>query len=543
MRPLSITIILNGYVWVIASLWRIAVLALLASAAVFVVALAVTPYAGALVAAIFMFVFGAAAYQVRHSGTALHFPGVDRFFQRVPCYLSIQDRNLRIVRTNKLFRRHFGDRIGEHCYKVYKGTDEICDNCPVIKSFEDGLTHSTEETVVTKDGLKAHMIVYTTPVHDENGQISGVMEMSTDITRLKQLQEQIEEGQERFQNLFEGVPCYISIQDRDLNIIGHNNRFGAEFGESIGQRCYRVYKKRGSVCPDCPVAKTFEDGQVHSREETVVTRDGYTTHMLVHSSPIHNDKGERIAVMEMSTDITQVKLLQRELTHMGRTVAVMAHRIKNILMGLEGGIFVVNTGLEDDDRQTMLKGWTMIERNVGKVSSIVKDLLYCSKEREMNFEMIDPVHQIRHVYELFKDRAARENITLKLDIPENMPQGQFDPDALHSLLTNLVINGIEACANDATEGKTSHFMSISAAMEDNGDYIIEVADSGPGIPGQIGEAVFDDFYSTKGREGTGLGLLVANKVAEEHGGSITFISGEGIGTIFKARFPANRRLQ
>ena len=95
--------------------------------------------------------------------------------------------------------------------------------------------------------------------------------------------------------------------------------------------------------------------------------------MVVYSMPIYDDAGEIASVMEVFTDITEVKKLQRQLTLMGRAVAGMAHRIKNILMGLEGGIFVVNTGMESNDRAQVAEGCEMVERNVNTVSAIVKD--------------------------------------------------------------------------------------------------------------------------------------------------------------------------
>ncbi len=660
MRSISGRTIMRVYVWAIASLFRVAMVALATAALLTAVAYLIDiAYAG-LLAALLGFGYGAAAYQVRNTGMALDFPGVDRFFQRVPCYLSIQDKDLRIIRVNKLFRRHFGQRIGEFCYKVYKGSDEACPGCPVLKTFEDGQTHTAQESVVTKNGREVEIIVYTTPVTDEEGKVVGVMEMSTNITDVKQLQQEVEvkrreyqnlfdgvpcylstidrdfriirvneqfrkefggetgefcykavygrdsvcpdchiaqtfkdgkihsrektvtkadggkahlivyaspifdekgeltaamematditevktlqnklhETQERFRQLFEGVPCYISIQDRDLNIIDSNQRFKDHFGDRPGTACYEVYKKRGSACPDCPVMATFNDGLIHTREETAINGDGSSSDMLVQSSPIHDENGECVAVMEVSTDISRVKQLQRELTYMGQTVAVMAHRIKNILMGLEGGIFVVNTGFEDDDQETVVKGWEMIERNVSRVSAIVKDLLYCSKEREMSFEMLEPGSVLRNVHELFRDRAARDGVDLTLDAAENLPEGLFDRDALHSLVTNLVTNAIDACVNDSREDRAErHAVAITARLDDRENYRIAVADTGPGIPGHVGESVFDDFFSTKGREGTGLGLLVVNKVAEEHAGTITFESTEGKGTIFRATIP------
>lgn len=465
------------------------------------------------------------------------YPEVDAFFERVPCYISIQDRNFEIVKGNELFRRDFGERRGDKCYKVYKGSDEICPNCPVVKTFADGRTHHSEEVVVTRGGSHAHMIVYTTPIRDDSGEIVQVMEMSTNITEIKRLQAELQAREREYRDLFDQVPCYISIQDRDLKIKNANRLFEHEFGDCKGRYCYEVYKGRNTPCSNCPVEKSFEDGEIHCGEETLVGRDGAESQMIVYSSPIYEETGEILAVMEMATDITEVKDLQRELTFMGRTIAVMAHRIKNILMGLEGGIFVVNTGMEDDDREVIQKGWVMIERNVAKISRIVRDLLYCSKDREMTRENIDPAIIVGSVHDLFSGRALKEGLEFKLEMEKSLPVGEFDQDALHSMITNLVTNAFDACLTDPTEGKDHHWITIRSWWGDDEKYYFEVEDNGPGIPGCDDECVFEEFFSTKGREGTGLGLLVAHKVVEEHGGTITYKSTEGQGTIFRAVIP------
>lgn len=525
------------YTWIVSSLLRMAVTVGLLSALLVLMTMATSPLAAGITAGLIMLGLGVAAHRSRRSQATIDYPGIDHFFQAVPCYLSIQDSDLCIRRTNKFFRLDFGDRVGEKCYRVYKGLEEICPNCPVVRTFADGQMHTKEETVLTKDGKPAHMIVYTTPVKDERGKITGVMEMSTNITEVKRLQAEIDASRREYQDLFERVPCYISIQGPDFRIMRSNAQFKRDFGDHVGRYCYEVFKGRTTVCPDCHIRKTLEDGRIHFNETSVMRTDGTTANLIVYSSPIYDENGELRAVMEMSTDITEVKKLQAELIYMGKTIAVMAHRVKNILMGLEGGIYVVSTGMEEKDDALLQQGWSMVQRNVESVSRIVKDLLYSAKEREMNFELIDPAPVIRSVYELFEGRARQDGIALAIEMSSTLPRGRFDSEALHSLMTNLVTNAFQACVNDDSGKKDRHRIVIRARCDVNGKYVFEVEDNGQGIPGHLGESLFQDFFSTKGREGTGLGLLVAQRVSEQHGGGITFESKEGEGTVFRAVIP------
>jgi signal transduction histidine kinase len=216
----------------------------------------------------------------------------------------------------------------------------------------------------------------------------------------------------------------------------------------------------------------------------------------------------------------------------------MAHRVKNILMGLEGGIFVVNEALESGDQQGISDGWEMVERNVALVSRIVKDLLYCAKERTPEFQQdVCPEEIVLEVQQLFADRLANDNIELKADVGEPFHTGSFDADGLHNLLCNLVANAVDACRFDPSDDKDGHTITLSCRTNGDGSTVFQVTDDGPGISEDVNTRVFEDFFSTKGSEGTGIGLLVAQKVAEDHGGKVTFASNPGRGTTFTVTIP------
>ncbi|MFC1707728.1 PAS domain-containing protein [Planctomycetota bacterium] len=457
----------------------------------------------------------------------------------MPCYLSVQDRDLRIVEVNEPFRRDFGEAIGEHCYRAYKHRETPCPNCPVLKTLEDGQTHTSEETVVTKEGETAHVVVTATPLHDRRGQPVAAIEMSTNVTELKTLRDNLERTRSDYQRLFDIVPCYVSIQNRDYQILDANDLFRQDFGEGCGRHCYEAYKGRSSVCQNCPVEKTFADGQIHSSEETVVTRDGREAAMLVHSMPIRDDSGEISAVMEVSTNVTEMKRLQHQLAMMGLAVAGMAHRVKNVLMGLEGGIFVVNDGFETDDQKKVDQGWEMVQRNVKRVSRVVKDLLYCSKEREP--ELVDGVSPdaiVREVHDLYAERIRDEGVDLVLELGEPPGVGRFDAQGIHTVVANLVANALDACRfDDSAENKKHRIVLRCAHAPEARGSVIEVSDNGAGIPEEAREKVFKGFFSTKGTEGTGLGLLIVQRIVEENGGNVSFTSHAETGTTFRLVFP------
>jgi PAS domain S-box-containing protein len=455
----------------------------------------------------------------------------------MPCHLSVQDERLRIIDSNDLFRRDFGDREGEYCFKVYKGDDGPCPDCPILKTFQDGETHTHEETVITKDGSKQNVIVTSAPLLDDSGKVRAVVEMFTNVTELRQLQQALDRTQREYVRLFEQVPCHIAVVDRSFQVVRSNALYRRDFDETRGDHCYEICKSRSKPCSDCLVAETFNDGKPRSREENLMTRDGRRVNALVHTMPIYED-GEIVAVEEMFTDITEVKRLQKQLALMGRAVAGMAHRVKNILMGLEGGIFVVNTGMEENDREQTTEGWDMVQRNVKRVSTVVMELLYCAKDRQPSFQDdVCPQEILQEVCELYSSRFASDAIAFRLEKNESPHRDSLDPEGLHSLLSNLVGNAVDACRFDPDQDKASHTITMRCGLDEDGATVLEVGDDGAGIPEELSGKVFEDFFSTKGTEGTGLGLLVVQKVAEEHGGSVTYESAPGEGTLFRVTIP------
>ena len=112
--------------------------------------------------------------------------------------------------------------------------------------------------------------------------------------------------------LFDRVPVAICVIDRGFQVVEANARFTELYGEWIGHRCFEVYKDRKDRCVRCGAAKTFEDGKTRAREEEGVDRHGRPTHYLVDIVPVVRDDGSIPYIIEMSTDITQVKQLERE---------------------------------------------------------------------------------------------------------------------------------------------------------------------------------------------------------------------------------------
>jgi len=342
------------------------------------------------------------------------------------------------------------------------------------------------------------------------------------------------EGTGRFRNLFEIVPCYISIQDREFHVIEGNRRFQETFGRRIGDHCYEIYKKRTERCPSCPVALTFEDGKTHTSEEVLIDDEGHQVHVVVHTAPVRDTDGEIVAAMEVSDDITEMRALEDKLASLGRLVGGTAHSIKNILEGLRGGIYIGNLGFRDNNIEDIRTGWQMVERNVGRLSGMILDMLYCAKDRSPRHLPISLANVARELTETHPTRAAQHSIALESHLDGNLGI-VGEPKDIHSLLSNLLGNAIDACLSGQTEDR-AYRIALRLFSQD-GHAVIEVEDNGAGMDEETRAKLFTMFFSTKGTFGTGLGLLVAHKVVTEHGGSIAVRSQPGEGSVFTVRLP------
>jgi len=457
-----------------------------------------------------------------------------RYWEEMPCYLSVHDRDFRIIDGNRRFREDFGERLGQYCYKVYKGRDEVCPNCPVEATFADGRNHPSEQLLTTKDGQKVPVMVHTTPITDDSGEVVAVMEMHTDIGEVKRLQTLLQRSQERLAQLFEEVPCFITVQGPDRVIQHANRKFRETFGDPVGENCFKMYKHRDEQCLVCPMQKTFDDGQAREHEEVLFTKEGEKLNALCTTAPLHNAEGEVEAVIEMCIDITQIRELQSQLASIGLLVGSISHGIKGLLTGLDGGIYMVNSGFKKDKPERVEKGWEMVQRNVERIRSMVLDILYYAKDRELAVEEVDLAAIVADFKEGIEKKASDADTGIEIQIADDTGLFPGDPQAIRAMLLNLLENSLDACRMD--KDKQDHNIRLGIRRDPQW-VVIEVEDNGYGMDQETREKIFSLFFSSKGIKGTGLGLFISNKIVDKHGGTIVVDSELGRGTRFEVRLP------
>jgi signal transduction histidine kinase len=260
-----------------------------------------------------------------------------------------------------------------------------------------------------------------------------------------------------------------------------------------------------------------------------------------------NRAQERIAMRRKINEYTQnleqlvrdktQKLLEAErMAAVGQTVAGLSHAIKNITGGLKGGAFVLEKGIELSDRKYLMQGWEMIRGNVDKITNLSMDLLNYAKATDLNIQSCDPKQPAQEVIDLMCPRAQELGIELVSDFSQNLSPCRFDSDLICRCLLNLVTNAIDACRNDDPEGPAK---MVTVRMKKTRGWGVEyqVLDNESGMNAATKKNIFKQFFSTKGSEGTGIGLMITKKIVDEHNGVIKVESEEGAGSKFIIRLP------
>ena len=348
--------------------------------------------------------------------------------------------------------------------------------------------------------------------------------MEAELTRLRRL----------FGRVFDASPSCITVLDENFQIVEANRTYENLFGEAVGRCCFEVSRKRKDPCPGCPMVKTLQDGQVHTREMMVKTRSGETRNMVSMTAPLFDSEGTITGVVETTVDMTMVRDLEERLRSVAMMAGSVSHGIKGLLTRLDAGAYTLEKGLESEDFSEVKTGWETVKRSTDAMSDLSLRMLGMTQAGEVKRE---PVELSWLVHEAVESVAPAARAT-KIEIVENTPVNKakalkLDVPAMRSTLTALFENAV-----DALKGTPESNRKITYGITPEENWLLfTLKDTGCGIPQEQMENLFTPFYSTKGADGTGLGLFLARQVVEEHGGSLGIESREGEGAQVCLRLP------
>lgn len=456
----------------------------------------------------------------------------DGVFNELPCFISIHSSHMKILSANTTFTKRFGNIAGQssnHIYREFSGQG----SCPVYQSIATKAPASGTASLATEDGTMVPVVVHTAPITTSRKKISLILEVAVDVSEVNRLRSELVLTQKKYEHIFNQVPCYITIQDRALQIVEANQPFREDFGDRVRQ----TYKSCDDTDKQSPVQKTFNDGAIHQTEAVTTSPNGKNYNLLVRTAPIFDEAGEVDRVLEVSTNITMVRQLQDQLTSLGMMLGSMSHGVKGLLAALDGGIYRVDSGMQKKDLGRVEKGWKVVKHRIGHMRKMVLDTLYYAKSRELDCRSLTLGEFATDLADAVEPKAREFGVAFARDFNDHDHTFQADPDALAPALINFLENAVDACLYD--RGK-SEYKVIFRVHQENGKVHFKITDNGTGMDRETRENMFTLFFSSKGANGTGIGLFIANQVIDRHKGAIKVESSVGKGTHFHIRLPLSQ---
>jgi histidine kinase len=471
-------------------------------------------------------------------------------FERVPCIITVQDHNYKLIRYNKEFYEKFKPRAGDTCYAAYKGRTEKCVICPVEKTFEDGLSHFSEERGVNKDGSPTHWIVNTSPITDEKGEIVAAMEMSLDVTQTKMLEEELEKSEKKYYAIFDNIPNPVFVLDMEtLKILDCNTSvegiYGYKKDEMIERSFLDLFKQEEQNHYKTLIKTTSVVNQVRH-----LNKDGDLLFVNIRISPSEYP-GEKVYLVTTS-DITQRLETEQQLIQASK-MATLGEMATGVAHELNQPLSVIKTAsqffmkkirkkekIEDDILFSMTEE---IDAYVDRATKIINHMRQFGRKSDSTLEKVQVNMVLEKALEILGQQLKVRGIEVICDFEDDLPMIMADFDRMEQVFINLLINARDAI-DEHWQSKLHQKGDKRITLKTKSgprEITVKISDTGSGIPDSIIERIFEPFFTTKKvGQGTGLGLSISYGIIKDCKGSIQAVSHKNEGAGFIIKFPVAR---
>jgi len=468
-------------------------------------------------------------------------------FEHVPCLITLQDRNFRLLRFNREFADRFAPQSFDYCYRAYKGRSEKCPNCQVVLTFEDGLPHQGEETGLNKDGSVAHWIFRTTPIRNAQGEVVAALEMSLDITERKQLEEQLAKSERKYHEIFNHIPNPVFVLDHDsLEVIDCNQIVTTVYGlqrEEVLNHSFldRFFPEEQKYYRDI-LRTASELNQVKHLHKT-----GERLFVNIRVSP--GEYPGRKVLLVTTSDITKRLETEQQLIQASK-MATLGEMATGIAHELNQPLSVIKTAssffIKKLDREQAIEEATLgtmlrkIDGNVDRATRIIDHMRQFARKSDLKLERIQLNDVLRRAFDIFSQQLKLRSIEVLWEVDPDLPKIDADPGRLEQVFINLLINARDAIEErwgpaEAGPGLKRIVIGTRAA---ECSVACEICDTGVGVPAHMAERIFEPFFTTKqAGKGTGLGLSISYGIVKDCLGSIRVRPNPIGGACFVLEFP------
>jgi histidine kinase len=472
-------------------------------------------------------------------------------FERVPCLITVNDREYKLLRYNQEFADMFNPQPGDCCYHAYKGRDEKCPDCLVEQTFKDGLSHHGEEVGVNKDGSVAHWFVRTTPIKNAKGEIIAAMEISLDITERMQLEGKLKESERKYHEIFNNIPNPLFVLDMEsLEILDCNESVKSVYNYNNDEILNRSFMSFFEENDRDQYASILQTSSELNRVKHL-SKEGKTLFVNIRVSP--SNYADRKVLLVTTSDITERLETEQQLIQAGK-MATLGEMATGIAHELNQPLSVIKTSssffikkidkkerIEDEILENIL---LKIDNNVDRASRIINHMRQFARKSEKDFEKVQINAVLQNAADIFSQQLKVRGIEIVWNIDESLPKIHADPSRLEQVVINLLLNARDAIEEESgiRDPKISEKRITLTTKKDKQNVICEVCDTGKGIAEIMRDKVFEPFFTTKEvGQGTGLGLSISYGIIKDHGGSIQVVPNKPKGACFIMKFPIPKK--
>jgi PAS domain S-box-containing protein len=346
-------------------------------------------------------------------------------------------------------------------------------------------------------------------------------------------------SQKEWQDTFDNITDMISIHDKDFNIIRANKAFSAYLGmtprDVLNRKCYDLMH-HGAAMPiaSCPHQKTLQE-KIAVTEEVFDEKAKKTFRTTTY--PYYSDTGDLIGSIHIARDITEEKeremnlIMTERLASLGLMASGIAHEINNPLESVMicAEMLLLKVSRDTYDHAQFEKYLKIIDEEVMRCREITGTMLSFARRTPAEHQDVDIHLLLDKTIDLVGYQGRLRQVTVKKHYGEAI-RIRGNEGGLRQVFLVLVVNALDAMENKG-------MLTIETGKQEKSAWI-RISDTGPGVPKEILDRIFQPFFSTKiGKGGTGLGLSIAHRIVSDHRGAITVESEPGSGTAFTVVLP------
>ncbi|MFZ5764491.1 MAG: PAS domain-containing sensor histidine kinase [Thermodesulfobacteriota bacterium] len=387
--------------------------------------------------------------------------------------------------------------------------------------------------------------VYRTHVGDEMVQLADSFKHM--LYRLKGSQEDLRQSEKKYRRLFNADPNPIFILDRQsLAILDANARAEAHYGYGREELLRMSFADLGYPDDALEIAAAFRN-KTDQASILFAKKQHHRKDGALFYANIHVCEAEylgRDALIATTTDITksvqkEAQLVQAsKLATLGEMAAGIAHELNQPLNVIRIGSDFLNEmagsgkNLAEQDLREVCGE---ISGQVERAAAIIGHMRDFARIADVEAQEMDLNKPIRDVFKMLGQQLRLREIAWRLDLQEDLPPIMGDGNRLEQVLINLVTNARDALEQNPAGAE--RLLDIRSCT-DQGEVVVRVSDTGPGIAENVIDRIFEPFFTTKEvGKGTGLGLSISHAIVEDYKGALTVTSTPGSGTTFELRFP------